>query len=256
MNLYRMKNAVSSWVLGICAVAAAVLNFVILKITLDDPFNLGLADAIGKVDVSASGTCLSFLRASMMMIILAIFVVIFSNAEQKCGFDKNIIGITKHKWKQTLSRWLSAMIGVTAIMALAYGTFTGLSVIFMNSFSAGDMVAYGKLMLIVYLFYAAFSAVFFFFTTAFKSSAGGLVPSLLITTGVLSLITKLLDLGAERLFHNPKYLPSDFFLEGAYAAVSPDASNGTILRVVVTAAVYLVVALGLSMFMQQKRDVR
>ncbi|MBR3057786.1 MAG: hypothetical protein IKG93_07420 [Clostridiales bacterium] len=257
MNLYRMKKAVSTWVLAIVAVAIAVLDFSIMKIYVDDPFGWGLAEITGmEGGMDMMKTITGFLRGTDLLIVLSIFVVIFTNAEQKCGFDKNIIGITKHKWKQTLSRWLSAMIGVTAIMALAYGTFTGLSVIFMNSFSAGDMVAYGKLMLIVYLFYAAFSAVFFFFTTAFKSSAGGLVPSLLITTGVLSLITKLLDLGAERLFHNPKYLPSDFFLEGAYAAVSPDASNGTILRVVVTAAVYLVVALGLSMFMQQKRDVR
>ena len=106
------------------------------------------------------------------------------------------------------------------------------------------------------IFYAAFSAVFFFFTTVFRSSAGGLVPSLLITTGVLSLISKLLDLGANKLFNNPKLLPSDFFLEGAFSAVSNEASNGTLIRVVVTAAVYIVVALGLSMFIQQKRDVR
>ena len=257
MNLFRMRKAVSTWVLAIVAVAIAILDFGIMKIYVDDPFNWGLGEIIQmESGMDMMKTITGFLRGTDLLIILAIFVVIFTNAEQKCGFDKNIIGITKNKWKQTLCRWLSAMIGVTAIMAVSYGTFTLLSVVFMNSFVLGDMLAYGKIMLIVYLFYAAFSAVFFFFTTVFRSSAGGLVPSLLITTGVLSLISKLLDLGANKLFNNPKLLPSDFFLEGAFSAVSNEASNGTLIRVVVTAAVYIVVALGLSMFIQQKRDVR
>ena len=39
MNLYRMKKAVSTWVLAIVAVAIAVLDFSIMKIT-ERPVNV------------------------------------------------------------------------------------------------------------------------------------------------------------------------------------------------------------------------
>jgi len=257
MNLYRMTKAVSSWVILFVAMAIGVLDFAMLKITVDDPFHLGMAETAGFTSgmnwmVALQGVFFG----TTLLIVIGVFVVIFSNAETKCGFDKNIIGITKSKWKHTLARWISAMIGVTVIMAVTFFVTVALSFIFMNSFTAGDLLQFAKILGIIYLFYAAFSAVFFFFTTAFRSSAGGVVASLVISLGVLNMIEMLIDLGFTKLFGQTRYVPSEFFLDGAYGHLSVDSANGTLLKLTLICVVYIVAALGFSMFLQQKRDVK
>lgn len=254
MNLYRMTHAVSTWVLGIVAMAIAFLDFGLMKILIDDPFKMGISD--GKTTITALKTIGSFLMGTDLLIILAIFVVIFANAEHKSGFDKNIIGITKMKWKHTLARWASAMIGVTVMMVLAYGVYFGMSALFMNHFELGNMAQYAKVLGVVYVCYAAFSAIFFFFTTAFQSSVGGIIPSLVITTGIFTLLEQLADLGIKKLIHNPKFLPSDVLFDGVFRSLEMDAGAKSLLRVVAVAAVYIVVLLGACMFMQQRRDVK
>ena len=181
MNLYRMSRAVSTWVMAIVAVLFGILQFSSLKLMQDDPLNMfsngSGTDMLGYTILNGVRTVAAFLQNSNVLIILAIFVVMFTNAEHKCGFDKNIIGITKHKWKQTLARWISAVIGMTCIIAIGYATMLGLSALFINNFAFGSVAAMFKALGLMYLSAVTFSAIFFFFTTLFNNSVGGVVAS-------------------------------------------------------------------------------
>ena len=101
-----MSRAVSTWVIAIITVCFAFMQFGSLKLIFDDPFNMfdGSASSMVTFDrldgVSAVST---FLQNSNVLIILAVFVVLFANAEHKCGFDKNLIGLSKNRWKQILT---------------------------------------------------------------------------------------------------------------------------------------------------------
>ena len=63
-------------------------------------------------------------------------------------------------------------------------------------------------------------------------------------------------MGFMKLFHNPKFLPSDFLIDTVYNSMDLSASNGKLIRYCAIAVVYLVVCVGAAMFMQQKRDVK
>ena len=260
MNLYRMVHAVSTWVLAIVAALLAFLDFGIMKIMVDDPFKL-FGDAgskmLGTTTITSRTTIAGFLISSDILIVLAIFVVIFANAEQKNGFDKNIIGITKMKWKHTVARWLSCVIGLTAIVAVSYGLYFGLSALFMNSFAMGSVAAYLKVLATVYFGLVAFSAIFFFFTTLFRSSVGGIVASLVMSLGVLSLLEKLLDFAVKKIFTSPKILPTDLLFDSAY--INFDATSATTKACLILAGLslaYIVLSVGGSALLQQKRDVK
>ncbi len=260
MNLYRMSRAVSTWVMAIVAVLFGILQFSSLKLMLDDPLNMfngSGTDMLGYTVLNGVRTVATFLQNSNVLIILAIFVVMFTNAEHKCGFDKNIIGITKHKWKQTLARWISAVIGMTCIIALGYATMLGLSALFINNFAFGSVAAMFKAFGLMYLSAVTFSAIFFFFTTLFNNSVGGVVASLIISLGILNLFEMLMDLLVKKVVSDPKVLPSDFFYDSVFIKLDLESlTTKAVIIFVATSVIYIAVTLGGSMLLQQKRDVK
>lgn len=260
MNLYRMVHAVSTWVLAFTAVALALLDLVANKMIYDGLFGIDYGDlAKGYAGTTATNTIMDFLKSGDTILIVAIFLVIFVCAEHKSGFDKNIVGITPNRWKQTLARWISAVIGMTGILAISYGTYLGTSALFMNQFSFGDVTDYLKSGALVYFGVIVLSAIFFFFSTLFNSSTGGIVASLIVTTGLLMVIEHLLDSLAGKIFNNPAHLPSDFFYDTAFFYTNLNTAEITrkgIVFFLVLSAAYLVLSLGGSMLLQQKRDIK
>ena len=260
MNLYRMSRAVSTRVIAIVMVCFALLQFGSLKLIFDDPFNMfsgeaGSMVAFDRLDgVSAVTT---FLQNGNVLIILAIFVVLFANAEHKCGFDKNLIGLSKNRWKQTLARWISAVIGMTALIAIGFGVMLGLTALFVDAFTFGSAVAMFKSLGLMYLGAVAFSAIFFFFTTLFNNSVGGVVTSLVLTTGIFNLFEMLMDMLVKRIFSSPKVLPTDIFYDSVFMNFShSDASTKAIMIFAGISVVYIVLSLLGSMVLQQRRDVK
>lgn len=258
MNLYRMMNATSTKVLAIVSALFGLMQFGILKLIADDPFNImgSAASEMGFDSVTGATLVSNFLRSSNFLIIVAVFVVLFANAEQKCGFDKNIIGITKHRWLHPLSRFIAAVIGVTALMAITGIIGIGCSALFVNAFSFGSATAFIKALGLTYLGTVALSGVFFFFTTAFRSAAGGVVPSLVICTGILYMIEQLLDLLVKKVAGSPKLLPTDLFLDAKFLNFNMDSGMTACLILAAVCVGYLVFSVGGSMLLTQKRDVK
>lgn len=256
MNLYRMVHATSTKVLAIVALALSILGFGLEKILLDDPFHIfSEIEGLTIAGTSSLSSSVSMLLASGMMIVISIFIVIFANAESKCGFNKNIIGITKNRWKHSLARWIAAMIGVLVISGVAYLVQFGLLACFLNAFVWDSVALFFKFLGLTYLCIAAYSAVFFFFTTLFKSSAGGIVTAMIMVTGVLSLIENLIDLGFMKIFKSATHVPSEFLLSSVVPKFSANMGGTNVVKLVAILGCYIIVALGASMFLEQKRDV-
>ena len=253
-----MMNATSTKVLAIVSALFGLMQFGILKLVADDPFNImgDMAAEMGLSSVTASTLVANFLRTSNFLIIVAVFVVLFANAEQKGGFDKNIIGITKHRWLHPLSRFIAAVIGVTGLMAITGIVGIGGSALFVNAFTFGSATAFIKTLGLTYLGTIALAGVFFFFTTAFRSAAGGVVPSLVICTGILYLIEQLLDLLVKKIAGSPKFLPTDIFLDAKFLNFDMRSGMTACLVLAAVCVGYLVFSVGGSMLLTQKRDVK
>ena len=260
MNLYRMSRAVSTWVMAIVIAVFGFMQFGTLKIILDDPLNLFDATSSSMLDYSTLDgvkTVTNFLQNSNILLILAIFVVLFVNAEHKAGFDKNIIGITKNRWKQTLARWISAVIGMTCLILIGYLVMLGLCALFIDNFAFGAVVPMLKSFGLMYLGAVAFSAIFFFFTTLFNSSVGGVVSSLIISLGILNLIETLLNMLVKKIISNPKVLPTDIFYDSVYFGFNHESAGAKAIMIfALISVVYIVLTVGGSMILQQRRDVQ
>ncbi|MBO7564081.1 MAG: hypothetical protein J6T40_04430, partial [Clostridiales bacterium] len=86
MNLYRMSRAVSTWVMAIVIAVFGFMQFGSLKMFLDDPFNLfdgSGSSSLGFKTLDGVQSVSTFLQNSNILLILAIFVVLFVNAEHK-----------------------------------------------------------------------------------------------------------------------------------------------------------------------------
>lgn len=259
MNLYRMTHAVSTWVLMACMIAMTLFAFSMNKLVLDDPFNMNLSQGMQDVPtyMTSIDSISSYVQVGMIIMLVGIFVVIFTNAEHKCGFDKNIVGITKSRAKQTIARWISSIIGATALTVVGQGFYIGLSAAFMNDFRWDSAKDFLCVCAVAYLGLVTFVTLFFFFTTLFNSSTGGIVATCFISTGLLALIESLLDKVADKIFSSPAHVPSDFFLDSAfmYLDLNSVAVKGCTFFLILCAA-YIVLSLGGSVLLQQKRDIR
>ncbi len=255
-----MSRAVSTWVIAIVTVCFAILQFFSLKLIFDDPFNMfdGNGAAMMSIDkISGVNAVTTFLQNSNVLVILAVFIVLFTNAEHKCGFDKNLIGLSKQRWKQTLARWISAVIGMTAFIIIGYGVMLGLTALFVDAFTMGSVTAMLKSLGLMYFGAVAFSAIFFFFTTLFNNSVGGVVSSLIISLGIFALIETLLDMAVKKIFSSPKVLPTEIFYDSVYMNFAhTDANTKAILIFVGISVAYIALSLFGSMMLQQKRDVK
>ena len=260
MNLYRMSRAVSTWVIAIVMVFFAFMQFGSLKLIFDDPFNMfdGSASSMVAFDqLNGVSAVTTFLQNSNVLIILAVFVVLFANAEHKCGFDKNLIGLSKNRWKQTLARWISAVIGMTALIVIGFGVMFGLTALFVDAFTLGSATAMLKSLGLMYIGAVAFSAIFFFFTTLFNNSVGGVVSSLVISLGIFSLLEMVMDMAVKKIFSNPKVLPTDIFYDSVFINFDhAEAGTKAIMIFAGISVVYIVLSLFGSMMLQQKRDVK
>ncbi len=259
MNLYRMSRAVSTWVMAIIIAVFGFMQFGSLKMFLDDPLNLfdgSGSSSLGFKTLDGVKSVSTFLQNSNILLILAIFVVLFVNAEHKAGFDKNIIGITKNRWKQTLARWISAVIGMTCLILIGYAIMLGLCALFIDNFAFGAVAPMLKSLGLMYLGAVAFSAIFFFFTTLFNSSVGGVVASLIISLGILNLIEMLLDMLVKKFISNPKVLPTDIFYDSVYFSFNHESAGAKAIMIfALISVVYIIVTVGGSMILQQRRDV-
>ena len=257
MNLYRMTHAVSTKVIALVWIFLTLFNFTVMKIVMDDPFNI-----MSEADKTLAGSAVSadmihsLFVSSNFLIVLSVFVVLFANAEQKCGFDKNLIGITSSKWKHALARWISAVIGMTVLMAVSGLLYFGICALFLDAFTVGSTTLLLKTIALVYLGMVTFSGIFFFFTTLFRSSAGGLVPSLVISLGILFMIESLLDMLIKKIISSPKYLPSDFLFDSKFLNFDMTSGKNAVIFLAVLCVVYIALSVGGSMLLQQRRDVK
>ena len=133
----------------------------------------------------------------------------------------------------------------------------GLSALFVNNFALGSVATMFRSLGLMYLGAVAFSAIFFFFTTLFNNSVGGIVSSLIISMGILNLIEMLLDMLVKKFISNPKILPTDVLYDSVFMSFDhAGAATKGILIFVGISLVYIVLAIGGSMMLQQRRDVK
>ena len=146
-----------------------------------------------------------------------------------------------------------------------------ISAIIIKKFSFDQFGDYFRVAMVTWLGLVAFLTIVFLITSLFKSAAGGMVIGIIIASGLLQTIEKLLDLlianlsgadlkdmvlNAVGASEKTYFKISEYCLDNVYLSYSADMGAGDTVRTILVFLCYIALGLGLVILFVRKRDVR
>ena len=278
MHMYRATKAKSTLVLGILFAAFILIDLVMAMILYDDILHLSISGAMVDASLNISRFSPSdahnyFLTNSdAFNILLTIFAVIFTHSDYSKGFVKNTYCLFEQKWKLVWSKWTALMTWVTGIYVGYTLISVGLSALLLKSFENTGWGDFFRVFIVSYIGLVAFITLVFLITSLFRSPAGGMVIGIIIASGLLQTVERLIDILIASLNDVPIqdifldtvgmdggkdfFKISDYLLDNVYLSYSAASSSGDTVRTILVSVIYAVLALGLVMFLSRKKDVK
>lgn len=261
MHMYRVSKAISTYVLLGVLGASMFLCLILLFALYENPLTSALS-------ISISSTSLDFLHLSppvvhlfyiqgsnTYLILVTIFSVIFTNCDFTKGFAKNTYSMFDKRRPLVFAKWLALVTCVTVSYIVYSFLSLGLTAAAISAFESAYWTEYFVGFFVVYLCLISLVTMVFWITSLFKSPAGGMVIGILIASGMFATVELLLAALVARTFHTDFNI-ANYFLD--YAFMSYNAGMGTLatVRTICVALAYMALALTMSVFLSDRKDVR
>lgn len=199
MHMYRASKAKSTVVLGILFAVFIVIDLVLALILYDDILNISITGAM--VDGSMNLTSFTpsdvhnyfMTNSDAFNIVLVIFAVIFTHADYSKGFVKNTYCLFEQKWKLVWAKWTALITWVTGIYVAYTVISVGLCALILKSFTNSGWGDFFRVFVVTYIALVAFITMVFLITSLFRSPAGGMVIGIVIASGILQFVERLMD---------------------------------------------------------------
>ena len=281
MHIYRTLKSKSTLVLGILLVVFTFLHLGLGYIVFEDPLHIQAGGLYiqsngGDIEVTPDVVHQFFIQGnSALLILMTIFVVLLTNSDITKGFVKNIYGMFEDKGKLVFAKWCAVMSFVTLVYLAVSVVSMGLAFVFYRtSFTPGNWDLYLIELFVVYIGCIAMMTMVFLITSLFKSAAGGMVIGLVIASGILQSIERLVDViiakisgatGRETLMAftgiteeggRKFFRISEYCIDNVFISFSPSMPDADIARTVIVSAAYALIGLGLAVLLAKKRDVK
>lgn len=207
-------------------------------------------------DIPFSDLTIEAFRSCILLILCAIFVPLFVNAENKSGYIKNIAGQLPGKGMLVIPKLVVAAVQVFLILAV-FSIFTGMAgLIFW-----GGRVVFGSLsdfavgFGLQFLLHYAFAAVMLMFTILFKNSGVSMCLGILCAMGIQTTVLGLLNQLFVSIDGLKKLNLIKYVIETNIQNVTNNLEQAAVNRCVAVSLVYIVLAAVLSVTVMQKQDV-
>ncbi len=199
--------------------------------------------------------------ASTLLILVGLFAAFLFANDIRGGFRKNMIKINPNRWISFLSKVATVLIYNIFFLIFAFLTaflcvaLMGKSIHFDFNLDFFGMLA---LRLLTMFAFSMFIALITCFT---KSTALGMVSSLIFGMGVLDLVFYFFDLllafiSMKLNFEIPSgFSLSNYTLTGIAAMLQPGMSSRLILRAVIVSVCFIAVSIFGAGYLNQKRDI-
>lgn len=192
-------------------------------------------------------------NSGMVLLIIAIFVPLYVNAEYKTGYIKNLISRMENRSKLVIPNMLgSAVIVLTLLAVIVASGFLCSVILFGNALSletSADFAAFLAIQLFLHIGYAVFLQ--FLCCATFSSTAplaAGLILSLGMAESVISAAVSALTDNAERILKLfPVYNVRNLTVNASGAALMQSLAVGVIFIIVCAAAAVITL---------KKKDIR
>lgn len=279
MDLYRLVHSISFWVMILVVIAMAFFTIGASKSDLAIIVEDNKGEKVEQVvdaeveehaevgvymmakpewleKASLADLVNENIKGKILLIVCAIFIPIFVNAEYKNGYIKNIAGQLPNRGVLILSKLVAVAVQIL-VMFVTYLLFSGIAgyIFFEEAFCIGGLSELLRVISLQYLLNLAFGTAVLLVSVVTKSSAFattfGILCGASVNTILFAGINKLIYLfGVSEKFNIGYYVP-----EVNVGFVSFDMSNDIMMRVLVVSFAYIIVATIVSMFVMQKRDV-
>ncbi len=210
--------------------------------------------AKGRIEIGS--VISSELKSGLLAILCVIFVAIYTNAEQKNGYIKNIAGLFPNKEKLILSKIVIIGFQVFLMMAVFSITIVLTGVILWgNKFYMGSFVQLLKYLGAQYLMHFGVALVIMFFAILTKSSAFSMTTGILAHAGLFVPVYGIINKFIQQIGNGNHFDLNRYMLDGNITMMNLQSQNDILLRGTFTGIGFVLVSTILAMFIMKKRDI-
>ena len=194
------------------------------------------------------------IQGKMLALYLVIYAVIFATADITSGYIKNFAGQVKNRWKLVISKAITLFFYTVLMMVLfvvmqAISTFVAFGYLEMGNLS--DMLAYIGMQTILHY---GLLCVCMAFSIVFRNNLCSMSLAICICCGITNLLFGYIDrvlgkIGIEN-FQTIKYT-----ITGRIGSLPMELSGSDVGKGMLVAAVFILVFVGISSYIFEKRDV-
>lgn len=242
MELYRFFRSPSTWKLLAVDMLLPVLSVVLVYATKDN---------VSVTIYSNAGELLAAqINGGILMLLCAIFVVVFVSAEYKDGFIKNIAGQLPYRGMLVFPEVI-----VTAVACALYSfVYSGCivaagAVVFGNTFIAVPVPTIMELLAVQLILHWGFGCLILFFYILAESAVFAMVAGTLISFNVLNIVYTFVG----RFSH---FEIAQYMLDYNIFRVKIESVASTYVRAVFVGLIFVLAGTILSSVVVQKKDIR
>lgn len=207
-------------------------------------------------DVDFDMLMMGMFRGGMIALIASVFIAIYTNAEQKTGYIKNIAGQLPKRGMLSLAKLVGIAVELLIMFAvfIVAGVICG-KIVFEDRFVFNNIGGALKVIALQYLLHLAFGSIVMMFCTIARGSGIGMTIGIFYCSNMTSIIYTginfvLKKLGVEN-FNISKY-----DLMGYIMSANVGADSDTLTKCAIAGVIYIAVCTAVSMVIMQKRDIK
>lgn len=261
MNLYRFFREKSLYVLLLITgfmIALAVLGesstsseeykqLQMVEEEKKDEISVGFTLGMIKID-NMNDLQEAYIGAGIMLVLVGLFIVIYTYNERNSGYLKNLSSIPQSKIQMILARFVCVVLFVIlefAVMILLGFAF-GLTIA-----DVGDFVSYLLLQLLLHM---SFGALCMFAMEVFRNLTAGIMVSIVVPMGLIGMLISYIDKGIHHIIGNVDFYISEHLLSFFVRALNTELMPTYATTAFISGIVGLVMYIGLTIWTARKRD--
>ncbi|MBR1562987.1 MAG: hypothetical protein IJ645_07255 [Ruminococcus sp.] len=257
MDLRRLPRSMAFKVILI------LLAFDLTMTSFSLSFILNHAESAGEVTgiLGLSGDHMTFgmfLRVTLgqlgdLALYPAIFIVLFTNGDFSTGFIKSVAGQVRSRGMLAVSKFITTVI-YTVFYFAVYLLLSMLElVIFFDGVKVTDAAQFVQYLLLIFYMYLAMLILIAAIAQIFRSNLIGIIIGIMISTGLISGILKLINTLLKKLELDIDI--SKYTITGCITSVDPTGDLSDYTRHIIVCTVYIVIAVCAAIISHNKRDI-
>ena len=274
MDTHRLLHSKSTWIIICFVIGLAIFSVTMtntdIEFMKEDPSSatetiegrpVGIyVEAQAKWadgDIEIGSVVSVEMRSQLLAILCIIFAAIFTNADYKNGYIKNIAGQFSRREQLVLSKFITIalqvfiMITVFTLAIIASGYALWGSEFYLGSFA--ELIKY---LGVQYLLHLGVAALMMLLCILTRSTAFSMTSGILLCSGLAVPVYSLINKAVNEMKNGIDFDLNKYILDGNITMLTFDSSTDVTTRGIAVGVAFAVISLIFAMMIMKKRDIR